>query len=73
MGFGGVGGVGRVVLFCCCKKLYCFHSVQGLEEGSRVVKKWPSACRERLQAEALTPDQIRSDQSLSHVRLFATP
>ena len=30
------GGV--FVLFCCCKKLYCFHLVQGLEEGSRVVK-----------------------------------
>ena len=24
--------------FFCCKKLYCFHLVQGLREGSRVLK-----------------------------------
>ena len=32
--------------FCFfCKTLYCFHSVQGLGEGSRVVRKLPSGCR----------------------------
>ena len=36
--------------FFCCKKLYCFHMVQGLREGSRVLKKLPSSCREGLQA-----------------------
>ena len=28
--------------------LYCFHLVHGLGKGSRVVKKLPSGCRERL-------------------------
>lgn len=30
------------------KKLYCFHFVQSLGEGSRLVKKLLSGCRERL-------------------------
>ena len=38
------------LFFICCKKLYCFHMVQGLREGSRVLKKLPSSCREGLQA-----------------------
>ena len=41
------------------RNLYCFHLVQGLGEGSSVVKeKPPSACKERLQAEALTPEGL---------------
>ena len=26
------------LFFFCCKKLYCFHLVQGLREGSRMLK-----------------------------------
>ena len=48
--------------FFCCKKLYCFPLVQGLGEGSRVVKKLSSGCRERLQAEALTPEELLKDR-----------
>ena len=41
-----------------CNMLYCFHLVQGLGEGSRVVKKLPRGCREGLQVEALTPEGL---------------
>ena len=41
-----------------CKKLYCFHLVQGLEEGPRVVKKLPSGSKEGLYAEVLTPVEL---------------
>ena len=44
--------------FHCCKKLYCFHLVQGLEEGPRVVKKLPSGSKEGLYAEVLTPVEL---------------
>ena len=37
------------------KKVSCLHLVQGLGEGSRVVKKLPCGCREGLQAEARKP------------------
>ena len=46
----------------CCKKLYCFHLVQGLREGSRGVKKLPSGWRERFQAEAVTPEGLLKSQ-----------
>ena len=45
-----------VIYFFCCKKLYCFHLVQGLGENFRVVKNPTSDCREGLQIEALTPE-----------------
>ena len=35
--------------------------MQGLGEGSRVVKKLPSGCREGLQAAALTPGGLLKD------------
>ena len=44
--------------FFCCKKLYCFHLVRGLGEGSRMVRNLPSCCREGLQTEALTPEGL---------------
>ena len=30
-----------VCLFVFCKKLYCFHLVQGLREGSKVLTSCP--------------------------------
>ena len=42
------------------KKLF-YHLVRGLGEGSRVVKKLPSGCREGLQAAALTPGGLLKD------------
>ena len=55
--------------FFCCKKLYCFHLFQGLGEGSRVVKKLPSGCREGLQAEALTPEGYRTKINFAYIHV----
>ena len=55
-----------MLLFCFfCKKLYCFHLVQGLGEGSRVVRMLPSGCREGLQAEAQTSGELLKGSSVS--------
>ena len=41
-----------------CRKLYCFHLVQDLGEGSRVVKKVPCGCRAGVLAEAQAPEGL---------------
>ena len=37
-----------VTFFFFLKRLYCFHLVQGLEDGSIVVNKLPLGCKEKL-------------------------
>ena len=41
-----------------CKKHYCFHLVQGMKEGSRVVKQLLCGYRKGIQGEALMPEGL---------------